>query len=707
LDAPDGENRHMERYQRRLASFEMNHAKYCRMSEARNKWILRNEAALSEYNAQHRENLPIQVPSDSIPTEDKSVTEKNESRIYLSESEGSGSEYDDQYSYDDDEETRALEELGEGIYLRSGDAIQLREFNARGMGSILTNGGGFATLQSDNNATIIIEKIRPRSRALTSTQSQASYLIRNGDIVILKMIDDRCHSYLTIHKGWWLKWVQNPSRNSCLFTIHTNDVEEDISSDSSSDPIGLETQSSYLRLGGTFRLRSQMTALDVGVRVSDSVKYGGRVLGLYKPGSHYVTESQGTANRSDSYSIKQMMMPLKLCAYVPNFTTDMTSLYAAAANLSPVSAKNERRVDDFSFDASAWLEVMHRSKRHVFRVYAVRMLHKSSSNVMESNSSLRLRTGNELTPLLQFGALCGKQSRRVTRCVYLQLILFLSSYRALSILTFTLQHSPGTDDLHYSNEKILNVSSSILPNLQVPDEVGLIESTSVITESNHNSPGRHRDHSLSQSSSSDDSDSDEETGLESPRSMSNYKRTQSKTWIRSTTYGITKVAKGVKTGTIKSGHLIGKAVSHKIINHSLHHKRRYLREKQRKASVKGRQKDHHIAVNKALKTAHLSPRLMTTPITLQMPNGILAGQLKAPDQSCRTVSCILSTLSSEPSSQAKALLSTHLLALSDVDSSFLSGGAIEVRFSLLRTNQLKTCVNSVLSRCLIFYTAWS
>jgi hypothetical protein len=426
LDAPDGENRHMECYQRRLASFEMNHAKYCKMSDARKKWMLRFETTSSNDVAQLPENISNQVPYDAIPIEDASLSEECESRISLSESEGSGSECDDiadgQYSYDDDEETRALEELGEGIYLRSGDTIQLREFNADGIGPVLTNGGGFATLQSDNSATIMIEKIRPkRSRTIISTPSQASHLIRNGDIVMLRLIDDRFHRYLTIHKGWWLKWVQTPSRNSCLFTIHTNDVEEDVSSDSSSDPVGLETQSSYLRLGGTFRLRSQTTALDVGVRVSDSVKFGGRVLGLYKPGSYYVTESQETVNRNESCSTKQMMMPLKLCAYMPNFNTDVASYYTATANLSPVSVKNECRVDDLSFDASAWLEVMHRSERHVFRVYAIRMLHKSRlstcSDVIDSNSSLRLRTGKELTPLLQFGALYGKQGHRMKRYV--------------------------------------------------------------------------------------------------------------------------------------------------------------------------------------------------------------------------------------------------------------------------------------------------
>eukprot|EP00557_Chaetoceros_sp_GSL56_P005119 CAMPEP_0176499580 /NCGR_PEP_ID=MMETSP0200_2-20121128/13008_1 /TAXON_ID=947934 /ORGANISM="Chaetoceros sp., Strain GSL56" /LENGTH=1717 /DNA_ID=CAMNT_0017898019 /DNA_START=64 /DNA_END=5217 /DNA_ORIENTATION=+ len=683
LDAPDGENRHMECYQRRLASFELNHAKYCKMSEARKKWMLRFETASSDNNARNLEmNRSIQILNDTVQIEDASASEELESRVYSSESEDSGSEYDyvadadGQYSYDDDEETRALEELGEGIYLRSGDPVQLREFNSYGMGSILTNGGGFATLQSDNNGTITIEKFRLTPRKIGSANSQSSSLIRNGDVVQLRLIDDSVSSYLTIHKGWWLKWVENPSRNSCLFTIHTNDIEEDVGSDSSSDTIGLETQSSYLRLGGTFRLCSKITSLVVGVRVSDSVKFGGRVLGLYKPGSYYVTE--GTANRNETYSIKQMMMPLKLCVYMPsssddNVSTELATSYTATSNLSPLSGKIERRVNDFSFDASAWLEVMHRSKRHVFRVYAIRMLCKNrlstSSDVVDTNSSLRLRTGNELTPLLQFGALHGKQGH--------------------------ILNSPGTDEYHCKND----VSSPIVHNLKVADDLGLDDFRSFAAESNHNSPERPFDHSFSPSSSRDDSDSDGETGLESPHSLSNQKRKRSKTWIRSTTHGITKVAKGVKTGTIKSGHLIGKAVSHKIIHHGIN-KRRYLREKQKKAKMKVRQKDHHIAVNKALKTAQLSPRLKNKQNTLQIPNGIMAGQLKAPDQSCRTVNYILCTLSSETSSQAKALLCTHLLACSDIDSSFLSGGAMKLGVVVSPTDYKKPGNEFVVARAL-------
>lgn len=677
LDAPDGENRHMECYQKRIASFELNHAKYCKMSEARRNWLSRYESSSIE-NSRWGENLSVQEPC--VQLDDESVSEGVESNASFSDSEASVSEddevADDQYSYDEDEETRALEELGEGIYLKSGDPMQLRELSSLGIGSILTNGGGFATLQSDNAATITIEKVSQRSRNISSANSQGSYLIRNGDVVMLKLIDDRLKSsnYLTIHKGWWLKWVQQPPRNTNLFTIHTNDVEEDVISNSSSEHIGIETQSSYLRLGGTFRLKSKMSALDVGVRVKSSAKFGGRVLGLYKEGSYYVADPNDDMQEAPHY--KQMMMPLKLCAYMPlvsdhNVPLDVANNNALGSSQSPVSGKNGNCIDDFTMDAPAWLEVMHRSKRHIFRVYAIRMSTKSKiipkkidDDIVDQFSSLRLRTGKELTPLLQFGALYGKDC-----------------------------HHDESDD-----SKSFHISSPTNVIAELPEFSALLDSNSLVDEKNYDSPERPYD-LIPSPPSRGDSDSDEECGQRSPHSLSSQKLKGSKKWIRSTTHGITKVAKGVKTGTIKSGSMIGKAVSHKIMPHGLH-KRRYLREKQRKASIKGKSKDHHIAVNKALKTVQVSPRIKNTHMMLQMPSTVMAGQLKAPDQSCRTVSYILSSLSSEPSSKAKDLLSSHLLNLSDIDLSFLSGGAVELGVIVGPTEYGKPCHEYVVARAL-------
>jgi hypothetical protein len=179
---------------------------------------------------------------------------------------------------------------------------------------------------------------------------------------------------------------------------------------------------------------------------------------------------------------------------------------------------------------------------------------------------------------------------------------------------------------------------------------------------------------------SDNYDSDdEEQPVEpmTPRSDGYGEARKKKKWIKNTTYGITKVAKGVKTGTIKSGSLIGKAVTHTIKG-----RRSYLRDKPRQTKGKAKIRDHHVAVNKALKKLQSPDKQTSTGSKLHAPKSIMAGQLKPPDQSCRTVSDILSTVSSSPSIQAKMLLSALLSPLTDLDNSFLSGGAVEVRFNM-------------------------
>lgn len=146
-----------------------------------------------------------------------------------------------------------------------------------------------------------------------------------------------------------------------------------------------------------------------------------------------------------------------------------------------------------------------------------------------------------------------------------------------------------------------------------------------------------------------------------------------KKWMKSTTHGITKVAKGVKTGTIKSGTFIGKAVTHTIKG-----RRSHIRDKPRHTKGKAKIKDHHIAVNRALKKLKSPDKQIIHGSKKFAPRSIVAGQLKPPDQSCRTVSDILSNLSVSPSVQAKMLLSAHLSPLMDLDTSFLSGGPVEL-----------------------------
>lgn len=158
-----------------------------------------------------------------------------------------------------------------------------------------------------------------------------------------------------------------------------------------------------------------------------------------------------------------------------------------------------------------------------------------------------------------------------------------------------------------------------------------------------------------------------------PNSPSTSPRRRKKnTWIRHTTHGISKVAKGVGKGTMKAVTTTGKVVTHTVIGNT-RHRRTYLRERTRRMNNNQKSRDHHKAVLKAIK----SPRGKVKSFSTETEH-ILVGQMKAPDQSCRNVSTILNNLSHSPSLQAKALLSSHLSTPSDVDMTFLGGGLAEV-----------------------------
>ena len=426
LEGQNGKARHISCNQRRLLSFEMNHAKYSKVSEARKKLTERYKEEVE--NLAVKESLSLQEQfglntlSNDVDHLDAAVDH------ILLDSDSSESEDGDEYSdseidhsaYDNDEETQALEELGEGMYLKSGDSIVLRDDTAGGnevQSSSLTNGGGYATLQMEAAAAVIIEKVPPKSRKgdrINDQEIRESGLIRNGDMVSIKLIDALGTQYLFVHKGWWLKWGKRAPRASGFFTIQTNDIE-DINNETSTRRSGVETQSSYLRLGGSFQLRSGLSGLEVGVRVSNSAKFGGRVLGLYKSGSYYVTDHDPDATRivdgMNVTSKRQMMMPLKLRADLPMSPQNTTN----DESPQPMVAFH-KNIEEFRIDAPAWLEVMHRTKRQVVRVYAIRMTRQNNSVESRNNAGkiseseedqnspfLRLRTGKDLTPLLRLG----------------------------------------------------------------------------------------------------------------------------------------------------------------------------------------------------------------------------------------------------------------------------------------------------------------
>ncbi len=334
---------------------------------------------------------------------------------------------------DDDAETAA--ELGEGIYMRSGDSVCLRELVANGeeehsKGSFVTIGGGFAVLQ-EQDVTIVIEKTR---------RSEKNRLIKSGDTVMFKMVqgNKKENKYLTIHRGWWLKWVSTvPSKNG-FFTIYNHDGDLD-----KTDQIGAQTsdsQSSYLTMGGSFTLRhKRWSSYFVGVAGEPSPTYGGRMLGLYNPKkSEQTVEEQyqsdeGEADEGDpdlKTSKPTWMKPLVLTAIEPQI------LIAPPVPLSPrMDAFTESKesflntsvivnTKRFTFcnehahaDVPAWIEMMNRRDRVRQLTYVVRVSPRQKEeqksddgyqedlehNEKSQETFFRLRTGRELAQIMRVG----------------------------------------------------------------------------------------------------------------------------------------------------------------------------------------------------------------------------------------------------------------------------------------------------------------
>ncbi len=156
------------------------------------------------------------------------------------------------------------------------------------------------------------------------------------------------------------------------------------------------------------------------------------------------------------------------------------------------------------------------------------------------------------------------------------------------------------------------------------------------------------------------------------------KTAKRKKWIKQ---GVSKVAKGVKTGTIKSGKIVTKSgkIVGKVVSHPFKGKNRgYLPEKAlEKRKLKTSTRDHHVAVNRALKTYKKKSPSKRKSRSITIPNSVMAGQLKPPEQSLRTVGYIISKLADSDSLESKSQLA-DLNPISDLDCSFLSGGTVEL-----------------------------
>ena len=359
--------------------------------------------------------------------------------------------FDEIEDLDQDQDAATAAELGEGIYLRSGDSVMLREFVMDGSDSdtknTVTNGGGFVVLQNQD-VSVIIEKARRAKR---------NRLIKTGDTVVFKMVQKKGEGsetrYLSIHRGWWLKWVSSAPTKNGYFTIYPHDSE--VGQHGEEKTAGsVETQSSYLTIGGNFTLKhKRWSKYHVGVAAEPSPTYGGRMLGLYIPssskGGHTEPDKGGKASEYNYNSDEDVandiaddpvitskekapwMKPLVLTALDP---CAMPSNLTIPGALDTANANNDEALPDtagvsenliFSsehcqLDVPAWIEMMNRTDRVKHLAYVVRVTHRPAgstsfdsrtddSDLFDPNVEdcttvfARLRTGRELSQIMRFG----------------------------------------------------------------------------------------------------------------------------------------------------------------------------------------------------------------------------------------------------------------------------------------------------------------
>ena len=353
-----------------------------------------------------------------------------------------------------DKDTADAAELGEGIYLRSGDSVLLREFlseDENSTASSVTNSGGFAVL-SKRNVPIVIEKTK---------RSKKNKLIKSGDTVMFKMIqnkagtDDNETRYLTIHRGWWLKWVTTmPSKNG-YFTIFTHETElgeRALPTD--------ETQSSFLTLGGSFSLRhKRWSRYAVGVSAEPSTDFGGRMLSLYnskrnkgatsmeeekQQAATYQSDDEGD-NDKEMPSIGEIgyIKPLVLCTRDPQslmvtspksptkpYRFDDSSSFEKAEPQTPNGLKLLFSRDHSHADVPAWIEMMDRKQRVRKLAYVVRIAHRipggdDNQATIHNNEEIiftRLKSGKDLARIMNIG-----QSMKIPHVVPKTLASYASS----------------------------------------------------------------------------------------------------------------------------------------------------------------------------------------------------------------------------------------------------------------------------------------
>ena len=325
---------------------------------------------------------------------------------------------------DDEDDIATLDELARGVYVRSGEYIILQEASPGDTPSYVSNGAGFAVVQNQPQPSmIIIEKADFIEEGINS--GRHSKFIKNGDVVSLKLVvrgkgEVEELKYLSIHRGWYLKWVSRPPKHNGFFKIKSDGVNRG----------SLDVHPSYIQLGQSFSLHhKRWSRFQIGVSIYSSVKFGGRILCLHKNkadtstggGNEETKEEMGGLlldeqptnpfgsalddPGSKENKSKQWTRPLRFRAEAFDSLITDTDIDRGVQNIStpPLPFPG----CSYRLDAPAWIEMTHRTQRRRQRAYVVRVstgVHeKGAIECKEERYHFRLKTGNDLAKVLHFG----------------------------------------------------------------------------------------------------------------------------------------------------------------------------------------------------------------------------------------------------------------------------------------------------------------
>lgn len=694
-------------------------------------------------------NLARQWMEKNSPSSDAKYIQNDQKRI---EDEGGG--VDEEYPVEEDDDEDAAAELGEGIYVRSGEVVTLKEAlydDDMGHTSFyVASGGGFGVLQEQNSCSIVIQKARgSQSRRV---KPEKSGLVKDGDTVLIKLVgEDKDAKFLSLHRGWWLKWVASAPTKNGFFTIHANERGK-------ATTLCSAAQSSYLNLDGSFYLRhKRWSKYLVGVSREGSTTYGGRMLGLYNP-------KEGN-NRALGYSVEDddllpdadlpesdekdghWMYPLYLEICDAPTTIPLVSELKASTEYVIDASENKRASfsnEDRQVDVPAWIEIMNRAERVSQLAYVVRVVSPQEKSIQidaeghanendkklgERSAFMRLRTGRDLSRIMRAGIHWRNSSAGIRQAkkssVEREKLPGSSSAQLIAATQEVILNSHshnGNDAPKADHTRDLIEDHALRSFVASPSQQNNSEAENVAA-----SPGEDATNPMSSyydisgsfyqsdgdSEITDDSeyvgDPEFQEGFDDAESFSDDARptraSKGRTFIG-------KIAKSVKSRTASTGKKVvrqsmrvgkgtvnaGKAmISGRPRNIPPQREPRSARPRTRRRV----EKDLHVPLNnRAMKRVEK----VESQWVGHSACVIVAGELSAPEQSCRTVSSMLARMSTVSSDCVEAtkfnvLLSSQVQMKSQLDKSFLQGGPVEMGV----TPSVK---RSVVFECLVARCLW-